>query len=82
MDFEANDQVLGGHGVPLLGFQPHWLNLITWAKDQRGTDNWWWGLGLEAWCVISEDFVTDQKPAPNGFDMQALVADLAKVKAA
>ena len=71
---------LGGHGVPLLAFQPHQFNLITWAKNQAMSYNCWWKVGEEAWCAISEDFVSGEKKAPNGFDMSALVTDLQNIK--
>lgn len=71
---------LGGHGVPLLAFQPHQFNLITWAKNQAMSYNCWWKVGEEAWCAISEDFVSGSKPSPSGFNMDQLVADLQNIK--
>jgi hypothetical protein len=71
---------LGGHGVPLLAFEPKQFNLITWARNQAMSYNCWWKVGMEAWCMISQDFISGNKPSPSGFNMGQLVADLQKVK--
>lgn len=79
--WNPNDS-LGGHGVPLIGFVD-WgnvYNFVTWGKTTRMSGNCRYGVQLEVYAKIDKAFVSDEKPAPNGFDMATLVADLEKVK--
>jgi hypothetical protein len=68
----------GGHAVPLVAYDPHWVWCITWGKLQRMT---WAFVGKymdEAYACISADWVSGGK-APSGFDYAALQADLARL---
>ena len=74
----------GGHGIPLTGFAS-WgktYNFVTWGQTTQMSGNCRYGVQVEVYAKIDNAFVTDQKPAPNGFSMDQLVADLALVIAA
>lgn len=80
--WDAN-AALGGHGIPLTAFS-NWgktYDFVTWGKTAQMSGNCRYGVQLEVYAKIDNAFVADRKPAPNGFSMQQLVDDLAKVKA-
>jgi hypothetical protein len=67
--------VLGGHGIPWLGYGREGQTCITWAKR--------WQMDLnapeemdEAYAPITADFLNAQGVSPSGFDLAALQADL------
>jgi hypothetical protein len=79
--WNQND-ALGGHGVPLVSFT-NWgrvYDLITWGKKTPMSGNCRWGVQVEVFAAIDNAFVTDGKPAPNGFNMQQLADDLRLVQ--
>ncbi len=71
----------GGHCVPILAYNDDNPTCITWGQRLQMT----WGFMRvycdECYAVLSEDWLNNRK-APNGFDIDALLADLKKVEAA
>ena len=52
--------------------------MVTWGRLQRMTWGFWDRYCEEAYCALSTDFVEHGR-APNGFDLEALQAELALV---
>lgn len=72
----------GGHAIPGLAYDAQGLTVITWGAPLKAD----WGLFSadypvfeEAYAILSPDFINGTKPAPSGFDMASLVADLKAV---
>jgi hypothetical protein len=70
----------GGHAVDVVRYDRNGLTVVTWGRLQEVTWSFWARYCDEAYCVLSDDFLTKGK-APNGFDLAALEADLALVTA-
>lgn len=70
----------GGHAVDVVRFDPAGLTVVTWGRLQQLTWSFWERYCEEAYCILSNDFL-DRGTAPNGFDLEALKADLALVTA-
>ncbi len=71
----------GGHAVPVIGYDSHGLTVITWGATKRMTWSFWDAYCDESYAIISTDFA-GAKPAPNGFDLAALQADIKQITAA
>ena len=56
------------------------LTVVTWGRLKEMTWSFWDRYCDEAYCILSHDFL-DGDQAPNGFDLEALKADLALVTA-
>jgi len=65
-----------GHAVPIIEYDSQYLNMVTWAKEQKGTYPWAQRNVFEYWAAIPEDF---QQKVPSGFDIEALWADLGQI---
>lgn len=72
-------KLLGGHAFPLIGYDKSGFLAVTWGKVQRLTEPWWLQYGDEAWAVISTDWATQALQAPCGFEIDALLRDLAQI---
>jgi hypothetical protein len=68
----------GGHAVPVIGYDSDGLTVVTWGAIKKMTWSFWDAYCDESYAIISTDFVSS-KPAPNGFDLAALQADLKKI---
>jgi hypothetical protein len=68
----------GGHAVPVIGYDNHGLTIITWGATKKMTWSFWDAYCDESYAIISNDFA-GSKPAPNGFDLAALQADLKQI---
>lgn len=69
----------GGHAVHLHGYDAGWPSIVTWGQKQRVTWQWLLTYCDEAWAVLSKDWIDRAGLAPNGFRMQELTEDLAKI---
>jgi hypothetical protein len=65
----------GGHAVVIEAYDPHGLTCITWGQKKRMTWSFWDAYCDEAYALLSELWA-GKKPAPSGFDLAALKADL------
>ena len=70
----------GGHAVDVVRYSRGSLTVVTWGRLQDLTWSFWDRYVDEAYCILSHDFL-DGDHAPNGFDLEALKADLALVTA-
>jgi hypothetical protein len=68
----------GGHAVNVVGYDPQALTVITWGATQGMSWSFWDRYCDEAYCIVSADFMRENR-APNGLDIDALMADLALV---
>ena len=68
--------VVGMHGIPRLGFGREGESVITWGAEAQGDLNLCQNYD-EAYAVATDDFISAQGKSPSGFDLPALVADLA-----
>jgi len=64
----------GGHCIPIVGYDPQWLYVVTWGKIQAVSYNWWKFYADEAWAVVPPG-------APGPVDVATLTADLNKLAA-
>jgi hypothetical protein len=70
----------GGHAVDVVRYSHGSLTAVTWGRLQDLTWSFWDRYVDEAYCILSNDFLAGDR-APNGFDLEALKADLALVTA-
>lgn len=66
----------GGHTVPALAFDDEGITVITWSQPLKVTWEFFAQYCEESYAIISPDFITGVKAAPNGFSMDQLNADL------
>lgn len=71
----------GGHGVPLLRYAMGCKTCVTWAKTQVMTDGFLQKYCDEAYATVSQDFIDSSGRDPLGFDLQQMLADLARRRA-
>jgi hypothetical protein len=68
----------GGHAVDVVRYDANTLTVVTWGALKKMT----WAFADrycdEAYCLLSKDFLKGTH-APNGFDLDALNADLALI---
>jgi hypothetical protein len=67
--------------VAIAGHSPVGLDVITWGERITMTWAFWDSYVEECYAILSNDFVKNPVSAPNGLNMQALIADLALVTA-
>ncbi len=71
----------GGHSVPILGYGSLGATCITWAKRQPLAWDFFAQYFDEAYCIITQDWLTAAQTSPiAGLDLAALQADLAALK--
>lgn len=79
-DAKAVDgEVVGGHCVPIVGYDDQFLYCVTWGAIQRITYPAWHTMASEAWAIISGEFV-GRHGNGRGVDIDALRADLNRLK--
>jgi hypothetical protein len=70
----------GGHAVDVVAYDERTLTVVTWGRLQELTWSFWDRYVDEAYCILSHDFLRHGE-SPDGFDLEALEADLALVTA-
>jgi hypothetical protein len=68
----------GGHAVVIEAYDQHGLTCITWGQKKKMTWAFWDAYCDEAYALLSELWA-GKKPAPSGFNLSALQADLKAV---
>jgi hypothetical protein len=61
---------------PCVGYDPRGLTVVTWGALLRMTWQFWEAYTDESYAIISNDYLTNAKKTPSGFDMAQLQADL------
>lgn len=72
---------LGGHAFTVTGYDRRHLRALPWIIPTTVSNAWLSLYGEEAWAVISESWVSGERPAPHGFDVERLRDDLAGIGA-
>jgi hypothetical protein len=62
----------GGHCMWAPGYGARNFEFVTWGKRQTCDFQWWLNYVDEAYVCVSEDWVTEKKPAPSGFELKKL----------
>ena len=76
---EANDpDQVGGHCIPIVGYDSTWLYAVTWGNIVRIAYPAWHQIGDEAWAVLTQELVAAQGDG-HGISLAALQADLSKL---
>jgi hypothetical protein len=71
-------EVVGGHCIPIVGYDSDYLYAITWGKVQPIAYPAWHYMSTEAWAVISGEFAAKGGDS-RGVSISALQADLARI---
>ena len=69
--------VLGGHCVPIVGYDSAYLYAVTWGKVQPIAYSAWHYLAEEAWAVITGEL---EHGDGRGLSLAALKADLDRIR--
>jgi hypothetical protein len=77
---ELDSPVAGGHCIPIVGYDSHYLTAITWGQPQLIAYSAWHYIATEAWAVISGEVVKKGADG-HGLNLAALQADLARLAA-
>lgn len=72
----ADSPILGGHCVPLLGYDPQNLYAVTWGAVQPLTYHFLDVYFEEIWCIVTTDFLDKTGHDPQGLNLRQLLADL------
>jgi hypothetical protein len=75
---EAAPGSWGGHAVDVVDYDEKQLVVVTWGNVKAMTWAFWDCYVDEVYCVLSQDFIEAGR-APNGFDLEALRADLRQI---
>jgi len=70
--------VQGGHCVPIVGYDDHYLYCVTWGQVQPITYPAWHYIASEAWAVLTGEFMARHGNG-RGINIDALIADLDKL---
>ena len=70
-----NEPIIGGHCVPIVGYDDQLLYLVTWGGIQAVTYSAWHQISTEAWAVVTGEFVARNGDG-RGVSLSALRADL------
>ena len=63
-------QIVGGHAIPLLGYDADWIYAITWGTVQKVAWDWWSTYADEAWAVLPHQY--QEAGTVNGISLSAL----------
>ncbi len=70
----------GGHAMHLGGYDRYGVTFVTWGRTQRATNGWWRAYVVEAYAVVSVDWINPASgTSPPGLDLDLLLADLRRV---
>lgn len=69
-----------GHCVCIVGYDADWLYVVTWGAVVKMSYDFYAAYSDEAYAILSADWL-GAGVSPEGFDLQALQADLAQVEA-
>lgn len=76
----ADNDIDGGHAIPIVGYNAIGPIFITWGALQQATWEWWLKYGEEAYAVITSE--VKARGTLRGVNFAALEKDLAALRAA
>ncbi len=68
----------GGHAVPIVAFDAHYVTVVTWGQLMKATWSFIDKYTDESYAILSQDFINNGI-APNAIDWTSLQADLSKI---
>lgn len=71
----AQGSILGGHCVPLIGYDDAYLYAVTWGGVQAISYGAWHNISTESWAVLTGEFVAHNGDG-RGISLPALHSDL------
>jgi hypothetical protein len=71
---------LGGHAVPVVSYSKMGLTCVTWGSLMNMTWSFFDAYCEESYALLSSDWVSGNRMAPNGLFLEQLKADLAAIK--
>ncbi|MBV8665466.1 MAG: hypothetical protein JO269_03185 [Burkholderiaceae bacterium] len=66
--------IVGGHAIPVVGYDQQYLYVITWGEVQQVAYDWWQTYGDEAWAIVPNEF--KEAGGYQNINLQQLIADL------
>ena len=72
----AQGDIIGGHCIPIVGYDSQYLYAVTWGQIQKIEYSAWHAIASEAWAVITGELAAGDG---HGIDLAALSADLDKL---
>lgn len=66
-------RVMGGHAVPWVGYGEDFIQTVTWGKLISAKYAWVQKYSDEAIIPVGPEFVSKDRPAPNGFRLDQLL---------
>ncbi len=73
----ADHDILGGHAVPIVGYDAFGPVFVTWGQLQQASWEWWATYAEECWALIGHEMVAAGKL--HGIDLATLQHDLTLV---
>ena len=70
--------IVGGHCVPIVGYDDHFIYVVTWGAVQPITYSAWHAISTESWAVITGEFEKRHGDG-RGISISALRSDLDKL---
>jgi len=74
------DTIVGGHCVPIIGYDDLYLYIVTWGQVVRVTYSAWHAIASEAWAAITGELVA-RRGNGRGVSITTLNADLDRLAA-
>ena len=71
--------IVGGHCIPVVGYDDHYLYVITWGGVQRITYSAWHNISTESWAIITSEFEAAHGDG-RGVSISALKTDLNRLR--
>jgi hypothetical protein len=71
-----NSAIVGGHAVPIIGFNYDCFYVISWGQIYTMTNAFYNQFCDEAYAIVSNDMLNGTGVTPLGFDINTLRADL------
>ncbi len=69
--------VVGGHAIPIVGYDKNSFYVVTWGRIQEMTYDWWHAHGDEAWAVLPHQL--KEAGTYHHLDLEQLTADLKNI---